>query len=121
VFSSGETPVSGHSRAKKRLDKSIAAANGGQALNEEFVVHDLRRSFATGLQRLGVPMEVTEYCLNHKGESFAGIRGVYQRRNYREEMRQALERWANHVEALATEQTKESGKVIELLTARGLA
>jgi integrase len=121
VFSSGETPVSGHSRAKKRLDKSIAAANGGEALKEEFVVHDLRRSFATGLQRLGVPMEVTEYCLNHKGENFAGIRGVYQRRNYRAEMRQALERWANHVEALATEQTKESGKVIELLTARGLA
>jgi integrase len=120
VFSSGETPVSGHSRAKKRLDKSIAAANGGQAL-KEFVVHDLRRSFATGLQRLGVPMEVTEYCLNHKGESFAGIRGIYQRHNYREEMRVALERWANHVEALTTEQTNESSKVIELAMARGLA
>jgi len=120
VFSSGETPVSGHSRAKKRFDKSIAAANGGQAL-KEFVVHDLRRSFATGLQRLGVPMEVTEYCLNHKGESFAGIRGIYQRHNYREEMRVALERWAHHVEALTTEQTKEPSKVIELATARGLA
>jgi integrase len=120
VFSSGETPVSGHSRAKKRLDKSIAAANGGQAL-KEFVVHDLRRSFATGLQRLGVPMEVTEYCLNHKGESFAGIRGIYQRHNYREEMRKALEHWAIHVEALATEQMKEPLKVIELATARGLA
>jgi integrase len=120
VFSSGETPVSGHSRAKKRLDKSIAAANGGQAL-KEFVVHDLRRSFATGLQRLGVPMEVTEYCLNHKGESFAGIRGIYQRHNYREEMRVALERWANHVEALTTEQSNEAAKVIEVATARGLA
>ena len=120
VFSGGNTPVSGHSRAKQRLDKSIVTANGGQAL-EEFVVHDLRRSFATGLQRLGVPMEVTEYCLNHKGESFAGIRGVYQRHNYAEEMRVALERWANHIEALTTKQTKEPGKVIELATARGLA
>jgi integrase len=120
VFSSGETPVSGHSRAKQRLDKSIAAANGGQAL-KEFVVHDLRRSFATGLQRLGVPMEVTEYCLNHKGESFAGIRGIYQRHNYAEEMRRALERWASHVEALTAEQPKEPGKVFELATARASA
>jgi integrase len=120
VFSGGDTPVSGHSRAKKRLDKSIAAANGGQALNE-FVVHDLRRSFATGLQRLGVPIEVTEYCLNHKGESFAGIRGVYQRHNYADEMRKALEHWAIHVEALTTEQTKEPSKVIELATARASA
>jgi integrase len=120
VFSSGDTPVSGHSRAKQRLDKSIIAINGGEAL-KEFVVHDLRRSFATGLQRLGVPMEVTEYCLNHKGESFGGIRGVYQRHDYRKEMRQALERWANHVEALTAEETKEPAKVIELATARGLA
>jgi integrase len=120
VFSSGETPVSGHSRAKQRLDKSIVAVNGGEAL-EEFVVHDLRRSFATGLQRLGVPMEVTEYCLNHKGESFAGIRGVYQRHNYAEEMRRALERWACHVEAFTAEQPKEPGKVIELATARASA
>ncbi len=120
VFSSGDTPVSGHSKAKQRLDKSTTATNGGQVL-KEFVVHDLRRSFATGLQRLGVPMEVTEYCLNHKGESFAGIRGVYQRHDYRKEMRQALERWANHVEALTAEETKEPAKVIELATARGLA
>ena len=121
VFSSGDTPVSGHSRAKQRLDKSIVATNGGQALKEEFVVHDLRRSFATGLQRLGVPMEVTEICLNHKGESFAGIRGVYQRHDYRKEMHVALERWANHVEALATEETREPSKLIEFTTARASA
>ena len=86
VFSPADTPVSGHSRAKKRLDFAIVKANGGEAL-APFVVHDLRRSFATGLQRLGVPMEVTEYCLNHKGESFAGIRGIYQRHDYQNEMR----------------------------------
>jgi integrase len=120
VFSAGDTPVSGHSRAKQRLDKSIIAINGGEAL-KEFVVHDLRRSFATGLQRLGVPMEVTEYCLNHKGESFGGIRGVYQRHDYRKEMRVALERWASHVEAFTTEGAEEPSKVIELATARASA
>ncbi len=120
VFSSGDTPVSGHSKAKKRLDKSIAAANDGQAL-KEFVVHDLRRSFATGLQRLGIAMEVTEHCLNHKGESFAGIRGVYQRHDYRIEMRRALEQWANHLDALTSGQMKEPAKVIDLAAASGVA
>lgn len=113
VFSSGDTPVSGHSKAKQRLDKSTTATNGGQVL-KEFVVHDLRRSFATGLQRLGVPIEVTEYCLNHKGESFAGIRGVYQRHDYREEMRVALVRWAKHIEALTMEQTKDRARLSNL-------
>ena len=117
VFSHGDTPISGHSRAKRRLDAAIIKVNDGQAL-KEFVVHDLRRSFATGLQRLGVAMEVTEKCLNHLGESFAGIRGVYQRHDFQKEMRSALERWANHVEALTAEETKETSNVIELATAK---
>ncbi len=120
VFASGDTPVSGHSRAKQRLDKSIVAINGAQAL-KEFVVHDLRRSFATGLQRLGVPMEVTEHCLNHRGESFAGIRGVYQRHDYRREMGAALEQWASHVEALTTDPNKEQTQVVKLALARASA
>lgn len=112
AFSHGDTPVSGHSRAKRRLDAAIIKANDGQAL-KEFVVHDLRRSFATGLQRLGVAMEVTEKCLNHLGESFAGIRGVYQRHDFQKEMRSALDRWASHVEALVSDEAKELSEVVK--------
>ena len=134
VFSSGDTPVSGHSKAKRRLDQAIVAANGGEALKEEFVVHDLRRSFATGLQRLKVPLEVTERCLNHKGESFAGIVSVYQQHDYGKEMRKAFKRWAKRVAALdryyaiylqahtaAAKLSKEPSKVIEIATARASA
>jgi integrase len=61
-----------------------------------FTLHDLRRSCATGLQRLGVPLQVTEAILNHTG-SRAGIAGIYQRHDYAEEKRQALEAWGRVV------------------------
>src|SRR6478752_5064977 len=36
-------------------------------------LHDLRRTLATGLQRLGVRLEVTEAVLNHLSGSRAGV------------------------------------------------
>ena len=52
---------------------------------------------ATGFQRLGVRFEVTEACLNHtSGKSRAGIAGVYQHHDWKEEKREALQMWADH-------------------------
>ena len=62
-----------------------------------WTLHDLRRTFASGLQRLGVRLEATEKLLNHVSGSFAGIVAVYQRHNYKEEMREAVELWEAHV------------------------
>jgi len=117
VFSHGDAPVSGHSKAKWRLDQAIVVANGGQPL-KEFVVHDLRRSFATGLQRLGVRMEVTERLLNHVGESHSGIRRVYQRHSYAKEMREAAEHWASHVEQITSAPAPTPSNVIAIATGR---
>ena len=66
-----------------------------------WTLHDLRRTMATGLQRLGVRLEVTEAVLNHLSGSRAGIVGVYQRHNYFEEKRAALAAWAREVKRLA--------------------
>jgi hypothetical protein len=55
---------------------------------------------ATGLQRLGVRLEVTEAVLNHVGGSRAGIVGVYQRHDWAEEKRAALNAWGEHVGAI---------------------
>jgi len=63
-------------------------------------LHDLRRTMATGLQRLGVRLEVTEAVLNHVSGSRAGIVGVYQRHAWTAEKRAALEAWAAHVMGL---------------------
>jgi len=82
------SPMSANNFAKDQL---------AAPLNQAWRFHDLRRSFATGLQRLGVPVEIIERCLNHK---LAGIAAVYQRHDYTDEMRDAFTRWADHVAAL---------------------
>lgn len=95
----GKSPVSGYSRAKSRLDKLVTKANDGQAL-EDWTLHDLRRTLATGMQRLGVRFEVTEAILNHKSGSRAGVAGVYQLHEWGPEKRQALQLWSAHCAAL---------------------
>jgi integrase len=63
-------------------------------------IHDLRRTVATGMQKLGVGLQVVEAVLGHVGGSRAGVVGVYQRHSFDAEKRAALEAWGNHVVAL---------------------
>ncbi|MEL5849894.1 MAG: integrase arm-type DNA-binding domain-containing protein [Candidatus Igneacidithiobacillus chanchocoensis] len=94
VFSTtGETPVSGWSRAKGQLD-SLSGVKGWR-------IHDLRRTVATGLQRLGIRLEVIEAVLGHIGGSRSGVVGVYQRHAFDDEKRAALVAWGRHVEQVA--------------------
>ena len=79
---------------------------------EAWRLHDLRRTLATGFQRLGVRLEVTEAVLNHVSGSRSGIVGVYQRHNWKDEKRAALEAWAQHVEHLLT--VSEKTNVVRL-------
>jgi integrase len=60
-------------------------------------LHDLRRSAASGMARLGINLPVIEKVLNHSSGSFAGIVAVYLRHDFAEEKRQALENWGKHV------------------------
>jgi hypothetical protein len=76
------------------------------------VLHDLRRSLASGMAALGVQLPVVEKILNHVGGSFAGVAGVYQRYDFAKEKRRALELWGRHVLSLA--QPPESSNVIDL-------
>jgi integrase len=84
----GKAPLNDWSKAKAQL--------GGPP---DWRTHDLRRTVATGLQRLGIGLQVVEAVLGHVG-SRAGIVGVYQRHTFDTEKRQALEAWARHVEAI---------------------
>jgi integrase len=97
----GKTPVSGWTRSKELLDKAIIEFNDGRALSD-WRLHDLRRTVATGLQRLGVGLQVTEAVLGHVGGSRAGIVGVYQRHEYAEEKKAALEAWGRFVQDMLT-------------------
>ena len=55
-------------------------------------LHDLRRTARTGLAELGIPQIVAEKVLNH-AERNVLVR-TYDRHEYADEKRDALERWA---------------------------
>jgi integrase len=99
--------------ATKRLRAAVTAELGEEP--EPWVLHDLRRTFATGLQRLGFPQEVTEAALNHRSGTLAGVAGVYSRHDYADEKRAALDSWARHVEAIVS---GEKAKVIPMQRGR---
>lgn len=103
VFSTnGRNPASGFSRAKERLDAEmlrLAREENPKAEIAPWVLHDLRRTMASGMARLGVRLEVIEKCLNHISGSFGGIVSVYQRHNFAAEKKAAFDAWARHVES----------------------
>jgi integrase len=65
-----------------------------------WTLHDLRRTCASGLAKLGVSIAVIEQILNHRGGSLAGVAGVYVRHQFESEKRAALQQWADYVERL---------------------
>ncbi len=98
LTTNGTTPVSGFSRAKARLDRLIAQ----HATHDmpPWRLHDLRRSFATNMQRLDVRFEVTEALLNHVSGSRGGVAGVYQRHDWAGEKREAMDKWSDKLKSL---------------------
>lgn len=95
------TALTAFSKGKRLLDAEIQTLvkeeHGAEAEVSLWRVHDIRRTVATGLQRLGVRFEVTEAVLNHQSGSRSGIAGVYQRYAWGTEKAQALKAWAEHV------------------------
>jgi integrase len=118
------SPFAGWSKAKAALDQSIADTRAKAAAEARttasalvpWSVHDLRRTVATGLQRLGVRLEVTEAVLNHISGSRGGIAGVYQRHDWAAEKGAALNAWAAHVLDVAQGRTP-ADKVVKLARA----
>jgi len=96
LTTTGRTPISGITKAKTALDAAVAKGREGEAI-APWRLHDLRRTMATGFQRLGIRFEVTEATLNHVSGAKGGIAGIYQRHDWKEEKRSALEAWARHV------------------------
>jgi integrase len=92
VLNGTDRPFGDHSGAKEMVTPSIRS----------WTPHDLRRSFASGLQRLGVAPHIVELALNHRSGTFSGVAGIYQRHRYAKEVREAFELWSKHIEALIT-------------------
>lgn len=69
---------------------SVALAKIKHGL-DRFTIHDLRRTARTHLEALGVLPHIAERCLNHK---IKGVEGIYNRHDYFEERKAALNAWA---------------------------
>jgi integrase len=105
----GKTPVSDFSKTKKLLDVEMTKIAGKPV--PPWRLHDLRRSFASGLAALGVPLPVTEKLLNHVSGSFGGIVDVYQQYNFDSEKTDALVRWAAHLQGLLSDKPSNIAKL----------
>jgi integrase len=94
LTTNGRTAASNFTINKRRLDALLPADMPPWRL------HDLRRTVASGLAKLGVNLPVIEKVLNHTSGSFSGIVGVYQHHNFADEKKAALDAWGAHVMAV---------------------
>jgi integrase len=132
----GKSPATGFSRAKEKLDtrmeKLARAARGlpeddgvyrdtlKLAADEDlprlippFVLHDLRRTAASGMARLNIAPHVVDRVLNHSSGTIRGVAAVYNRFEYLNERRAALEAWGRYIDNLLAPRMS----VVELLRA----
>ena len=103
----GVVGIAGFSKLKAELDEAISALLAESEAARElvgddlahWVVHDLRRSLATGCQGMGIDLMHTEAILNHViGKKASGVARVYHLYDYYDEKAVALERWGGLVE-----------------------
>lgn len=118
LFGEGEGAFSGWSQSKARLDGQLARRRAETRLGRKlradeapeaedampaWVLHDLRRSFVTHMNDLGVAPHIVESIVNHvSGKAKAGVAGIYNKSKYLMERKVALQRWADHVERLVS-------------------
>jgi integrase len=105
----GDRPISGFGKTKARIDTAVGAARTveGADLVPPWTIHDLRRSMASGLGKLGVSRFVISRVLNHADSS---VTGIYDRYAYLAEKREALEKWGGYLGRLIA---SEGSNVIE--------
>ena len=87
-----DKPYNGGGKQKWLLDKELDIAH--------FTLHDLRRTFATMLAELSVAPHIVERLLNHSSGTISGVAAIYNRFQYRDEMRAAIEAWDARLRSL---------------------
>lgn len=117
----GETPVSGFSRAKRRLDAIMLELLREDAVKAKFDqeaidalaiadwrLHDLRRTMSTDLQRLKLSPAIIDRMQNHVAEGRRGTRKSYQLYDYAEEKADGFDKWGRFVTELVSPTPKSN-------------
>ena len=106
VFTSNsKTPFSGFSKAKKRLDELSEVS--------DWRLHDIRRTATSGIAQLGIAPHIADKILNHQSGTISGVAAVYQRHEFLDERKSALEAWGSYVQSLVD--GKDRGNVVSIL------
>jgi integrase len=93
VFTSdGKTYRQNFDKAKRQIDAALEA--DGQDRMADWTLHDLRRSAASGMARIGIPSANIERVLNHTPGQLIQTYQVY---DGLAEKQAALARWESHV------------------------
>jgi integrase len=95
LFGAGaESGFIGWADAKAALDRRLADTV------QPWLLHDLRRTVATGMINIGIAPHHVEACLNHYSGHRSGVAGIYNRSPYEHAVKAALTRWSEHIFAL---------------------
>ncbi|SOE18858.1 site-specific recombinase XerD [Hoeflea halophila] len=76
------------------ISNTIRKWQEGRGVADRWTPHDLRRTAATRMNEIGVQPHIVEAILNHVSGAKAGVAGVYNRADYIEQKRAALDAWA---------------------------
>jgi integrase len=97
-------PITGYSQAKGRLDEATVAARAMAYVESgaagtppplaPWTIHDLRRTCATGMGKLGISRFIIGRVLNHTDRS---VTSIYDQYEYLSEKRHALDTWGAYV------------------------
>jgi integrase len=89
-------PIAAFSYAKAQIERSLSKA--GRVI-PDWRFHDFRRAGVTALAGMEFPPHVCDRLLNHVTGSITGVAAVYQRAEFLNERRAALDAWAEYVVA----------------------
>ena len=111
----GTKPLSSFTPAKASVDAAMLAQAKAEGVNSilHWTFHDVRRSVASNMAKIGVDLHVTEAVLNHKSGTIKGVAAVYNRYDYAPEKAQALAAWANALDAIV------NGRASNVVSLRG--
>ena len=98
----GKKPYAGQKRLKAILDRESGVIG--------WTFHDLRRTASTGMAALHVAQDTIDRVLNHAKGTLAG---VYNRHEYLDQKRRALEAWAERV-AFIVGEARDAANVVEM-------
>jgi integrase len=136
IFSvTGDDAVSGFSRAKDRIDAAMLRLRRrelGQPESDDelrrhleipkrkplpveiphWTLHDLRRTAVTKMaEELKIGPHIVDKILNHASGTIRGVALIYNRAQYLDERRAALEAWSNWIVALTSPNKKKTNVV----------